>query len=67
MQRHGFTDIQVTPQARYSLNSELYLTSLGWPRPLLKPTGRVADRLIASRLAPRIVLDVYARKTNSLE
>lgn len=62
LQRHGFTDIEVTPKARYSLSSEAYLASLKTPRWALGPASKAMDLAITGPLAPRIVLDVRARK-----
>ncbi|HEY9566258.1 MAG TPA: methyltransferase domain-containing protein [Nocardioides sp.] len=60
--RLGFTDVTVKAQARYSLSSELYLHFIGLRGGALKVGSRVMDRMVASGLAPRIVLDVTARK-----
>ena len=60
--RHGFADVRAVPQARYSLSSAMYLSSLGFPNRLAAATGRVMDVAIAHGPVPRIVLDVFARK-----
>lgn len=60
--RHGFVDVHATPKARYSLKSAFYLTSLGMPAGLARPTGRAMDAAIKHGRVPRIVLDVFARK-----
>ena len=62
LERHGFVDIEVEPQARYSLSSEAYLASLRTPGKALRPAAKVMDLAVRSPLAPRIVLDVRARK-----
>lgn len=62
LERHGFVDIEVTPKARYSLSSEAYLASLKTPQWALGPAAKVMDLAITGPLAPRIVLDVRARK-----
>ncbi|GAB3855531.1 hypothetical protein GCM10028801_11300 [Nocardioides maradonensis] len=62
LERHGFTDIDVSPQARYSLTSEAYLASLRPPAWALGPAAKAMDRVVHSPLAPRIILDVKARK-----
>lgn len=62
LERHGFTDVRAIPKARYSLKSSMYLESLGVPAGLAKVTGRAMDAAITHGPAPRIVLDVFARK-----
>lgn len=62
LSRVGFTDIETLPRARYSLTSEFYLQALGLPAGAAARTGRVVDRAIRGGAAPRIVMDVYARK-----
>lgn len=62
LSRVGFVDIDVQPRARYSMRSEGYLGSLRVPRWAIPRLSKVMDRAIASPLAPRIVLDVTARK-----
>jgi SAM-dependent methyltransferase len=62
LQRHGFVDIEVEPKARYSLSSEAYLRSLRTPDWAVRPGGKAMDLAINGPLAPRIVLDVRARK-----
>lgn len=62
LERFGFVDIQVRPQARYSLSSEAYLASLRTPAWALGPATKAMDLAVHSPLAPRIVLDVRARK-----
>ena len=60
--RLGYTDVTATPKARYSLSSELYLYFAGLRGPALKAGSKVMDRFVDRGLAPRIVLDVFARK-----
>ncbi|WP_370288130.1 methyltransferase domain-containing protein [Nocardioides sp.] len=62
LSRVGFTDVETLPRARYSLTSEFYLQALGLPAGAAVRTGRVVDRAIRGGAAPRIVMDVYARK-----
>ncbi|MGY2876280.1 SAM-dependent methyltransferase [Marmoricola sp. URHA0025 HA25] len=62
LERHGFVDVQVQPQARYSLSSEAYLASLRTPQWALPPAAKAMDLAVRGPLAPRIVLDVRARK-----
>ncbi len=62
LERHGFTDVEVSPQARYSLTSEAYLASLRPPAWALGPAAKAMDKVVHSPLAPRIILDVKARK-----
>ena len=50
------------PRARYSLSSEAYLASLRTPEWALRPATKAMDLAVRSPLAPRIVLDVRARK-----
>ncbi|UDY23624.1 glycosyltransferase [Nocardioides sp. Kera G14] len=58
----GFTDVVATPVRRYSLQSSSYLRSLRVPEWTVRPLGWLMDRVISSRLAPAIVLDVRARR-----
>lgn len=62
LRRHGFVDIEIEPRPRYSLSSEAYLASLRTPSWALGPATKAMDLAIHSPLAPRIVLDVRARK-----
>lgn len=60
--RHGFETFDVRPRPRYSLNSALYLQSLGVPEGVARRSSRAMDLAIKYGPVPRIVLDVYARK-----
>jgi SAM-dependent methyltransferase len=62
LQRLGFVDVDVQMRRRYSLTSRAYLASLDPPRWLLDPAAWMLDKAISSRVAPRIVIDVRARK-----
>jgi hypothetical protein len=62
LERLGFVDVDVQPRLRYSLTSRAYLASLDPPRWTLGPASWVLDKAVSSRLAPRIVIDVRARK-----
>lgn len=62
LERLGFVDVEVQPKLRYSLTSRAYLMSLNPPNWLLKPAAWLLDKAISSRVAPRIVIDVRARK-----
>ncbi|MCW2800010.1 MAG: hypothetical protein JWQ70_1482 [Aeromicrobium sp.] len=62
LERLGFVDVKVEPRLRYSLTSRAYLMSLNPPGWLLSPSAWVLDKAISSRIAPRIVIDVRARK-----
>jgi hypothetical protein len=62
LERLGFVDVEVEPRLRYSLTSRAYLASLNPPRWLLGPAAWLLDKAISSRLAPKIVIDVRARK-----
>jgi SAM-dependent methyltransferase len=62
LERLGFVDVEVQPRHRYSLTSRAYLISLNLPGWLLGPAAWLLDRAITSRIAPRIVIDVRARK-----
>jgi 2-polyprenyl-3-methyl-5-hydroxy-6-metoxy-1,4-benzoquinol methylase len=62
LERVGFSDVRVVPQPRYSMSSVAYLRSLRAPEPVLRPASWLMDRAVTSPLAPRIVLDVWARK-----
>ncbi|KRA38576.1 MULTISPECIES: class I SAM-dependent methyltransferase [unclassified Nocardioides] len=60
--RLGFVDVVAEPRLRYTLTSEAYIASMNPPPWTVRPASRLLDRLIASPVAPRIVLDVRARK-----
>jgi SAM-dependent methyltransferase len=62
LERVGFVDVDVEPRHRYSLTSRAYLASLDPPGWLLGPGAWLLDQAISSRIAPRIVIDVRARK-----
>ena len=62
LDRHGFDTFEVRPRARYSLNSSLYLQSLGMSEGAASRSSRAMDLAIKYAPVPRIVLDVYARK-----
>lgn len=62
LERHGFETFDVQPQGRYSLNSGLYLQSLGVPARVAERSTKAVDLAIKYGPVPRIVLDVYARK-----
>ncbi len=62
LERAGFVDVRVKPQARYSLQAAPYLASLGLRGRKGEVVSKGVDRLLDKGLAPRIVLDVYARK-----
>lgn len=62
LRRHGFVDVQAIPRARFSLTSDFYLRSFGMPERFVGPASRAMDYAIERGAAPRIVLDVYARK-----
>jgi hypothetical protein len=52
--------------ARYSLQVESYAASLGITGKPQKVISKVANAAIKANLAPRIVIDVYARKPGQL-
>lgn len=60
--RAGFVDVKVKPRARFSLAAEPYLLSLGVKPGAARRGGRVIDTLLDREIAPRITLDVYARR-----
>lgn len=62
--RLGFTDVVAEPRLRYTLTAEAYIASMNPPAWSIRPAARMLDRLIASPIAPRIVLDVRARKAD---
>jgi SAM-dependent methyltransferase len=62
LERSGFVDVEVRPAARYSLSSEAYLRSLRVPEWALASGAKAMDAVVSGPLAPRIVLDVWARK-----
>ncbi|MCX6399647.1 MAG: class I SAM-dependent methyltransferase [Propionibacteriales bacterium] len=62
--RLGFVDVVAEPRLRYTLTSEAYIASMSPPAWSVRPASKMLDRLIASPVAPRIVLDVRARKAD---
>jgi len=62
LDRHGFDAFEVTSQPRYTLNSTLYMQSLGIPDGVARRSSKAVDLAIKYGPVPRIVLDVYARK-----
>lgn len=60
--RLGFTDVVAEPKLRYTLTSRAYLASMNPPSWTLGPASWLMDKVVSSRVAPRIVLDVRARK-----
>jgi 2-polyprenyl-3-methyl-5-hydroxy-6-metoxy-1,4-benzoquinol methylase/predicted RNA-binding Zn-ribbon protein involved in translation (DUF1610 family) len=62
LDRHGFDPFEVKPRARYTLNSALYMSSLGIPEGMARRSSKAVDLAIKYGPVPRIVLDVYARK-----
>ena len=64
LHRLGFVDVVAEPRLRYTLTAEAYIASMNPPSWSIRPAARMLDRLIASPLAPRIVLDVRARKAD---
>lgn len=62
----GFVDVEVLPRARYSLDSHTYLRSMGVPSGAARGLAKAADGMIRGGLAPRIVLEAYARKPGAL-
>ena len=62
LHRLGFTEVEVLPRGRYTLTAEAYLISMSVPRLLIRPAAWLFDHVAHSRLAPKIVLDVRARR-----
>jgi 2-polyprenyl-3-methyl-5-hydroxy-6-metoxy-1,4-benzoquinol methylase len=62
LNRLGYVDVVAEPKVRYTLTSQAYLVSMNLPSWTVRPTAWLLDRAVSSRLAPRIVLDVRARK-----
>lgn len=62
LERLGFTDVVAEPKLRYTLTSRAYFASMNPPQWTIGPASWLLDKAVASRLAPRIVLDVRARK-----
>ena len=62
LQRAGFVDIEVEPRGRYPLQTTAYLQSLGVKGRPGEVAGRAIDQLIDKGAAPKIVLDVFARR-----
>jgi len=66
LSRLGFVDVEIVPQARYSLQTLPYLQSLGLRGRAGEVAAGFADRVIDRGLAPRITLDAFARKPRKL-
>lgn len=66
LERVGFTDIEVRPRARYSLQATPYLQSLGVTGRTGRLAARAIDALLDKELGPRIVLDAFARRPETL-
>lgn len=62
LERLGFVDVVAEPRLRYTLTSEAYVLSLNPPSWSVRPATKMLDKLVSSPVAPRIVLDVRARK-----
>ncbi len=62
LERLGFVDVVAEPKLRYTLTSRAYLASMNPPPWTLGPGSWLLDKAVSSRLAPRIVLDVRARR-----
>ena len=60
--RAGFEVIDVRPIARYSLQTDSYLRSLGIPERIAQKAARGLDVAVDRNLFFRNVLDLYARK-----
>lgn len=58
----GFVDVVVQPRARYSLQTSAYVGWLGFRGRPQRVLTRIADGMLRRNLAPRIVLDVTARR-----
>lgn len=67
LERAGFEVLSVTPRARYTLKTGVYLTSLGVPPRVVRPAAKALDALVEHELMPRIVLDVYARRRGDVD
>jgi|GEM_PF-1399163 len=61
-ERAGFEIIEIKPVARYSLQTQSYLRSLGLPERAARVTARGFDVAVDRDLFFRNVLDLYARK-----
>jgi 2-polyprenyl-3-methyl-5-hydroxy-6-metoxy-1,4-benzoquinol methylase len=62
LERLGYVDVVAEPKVRYTLTSRAYLMSMNLPSWTVPPAAWLLDKAVSSRLAPRIVLDVRARK-----
>lgn len=63
LERVGYEVLEVIPQVRYTLSSTAYLESLHVPRSMQPAGAWLMDQAIEKRMFPRIVLDVYARRS----
>mgnify|MGYP003333700318 CR=1 FL=1 len=62
LNRLGFVNVVAEPKLRYTLTSRAYFASMNPPQWTIGPASWLLDKAVASGLAPRIVLDVRARK-----
>ena len=62
LERLGFTDVVAEPKLRYTLTSRAYFASMNPPEWVVGPASWLLDRGVSSGLAPKIILDVRARK-----
>lgn len=63
LRREGFTPIDIAPAIGYGLQMDAYLSSVGAPRFIARPLGKLLEFLAEAGLAPRNILNVYAESS----
>lgn len=61
LRSEGFTPLSVTPAIGYGLHMERYLSHIGFPEAVARPAGKALDFLANAGLAPKNILNVYAK------
>lgn len=62
LRRHGFVEVRTVPRKPGAVTSTQFLEAFGVPAAIAGPTGRALDAAVNHGPAPRMVLDVFARK-----
>lgn len=61
LRREGFDPVAIEPAIGYGLHMAAYLNSIGLPRLISTPAGKILELFATTGLLPRNVLNVYAR------
>lgn len=61
LRSEGFTPVDVSPAIGYGLHMTAYLHSMGVPNFVIEPIGKCLEFFARAGLAPRNILNVYAR------